>query len=227
MRKDEIEYMESHDFFEELFADLTEIKITRNDLLKNKITLINENLDIFVKYKGKVCTVRSIILELYYDIEKLIVDEIQSEKNNYISYDLASSEMFVLNLFVSILTILIKNGTVNAFYFKKAVKQAVWRFKSKRRKIVDAEINYMISNDTEENKLESAVFCKSEFDVDFFKKFFKIEDLTLNEKRVLIYYMQIGCPLKIKQVDFANELNISKNSISKIFKRLKVERRKK
>lgn len=131
MHKDEIA---AHNFFEELFADLTETKITRNDLMKNKITLINENLDIFVKYKGKVCTARSIILELHDDIEKLIVDEIKSEKNDYISCDLASSEMFFLNLFISILTMLIKNGTVNASYLRRAVKQAVWRYESKQRK---------------------------------------------------------------------------------------------
>lgn len=220
MHKDEIA---AHNFFEELFADLTETKITRNDLMKNKITLINENLDIFVKYKGKVCTARSIILELHDDIEKLIVDEIKSEKNDYISCDLASSEMFFLNLFISILTMLIKNGTVNASYLRRAVKQAVWRYESKQRKKNDAEIKFMISNKIEENEAEIAII----HDTDFLNKYFKVEELTLNEKRVLSFYMQIGCPSKIKQVDFANALSISKNSISKIFRRLKNERRKK
>lgn len=220
MRKDEIV---DHNFFEELFSDLTETKITRNDLLKNKINLINENLDIYVKYKGKVCTARSIILELHDDVEKLIVDEIESEKNDYISCDLASSEMFFLNLFISILTMLIKNGTVNASYLRRAVKQAVWRYKSKQRKKIDAEIKFMISNKIEENEAEIATI----HDTDFLNKYFKVEELTLNEKRVLSFYMQIGCPSKIKQVDFANALSISKNSISKIFRRLKNERRKK
>ena len=220
MHKDEIA---AHDFFEELFSDLTETKITRNDLLKNKITLINENLDIYVKYKGKVCTARSIILELHDDIEKLIVDEIESEKNDYISCDIASSEMFFLNLFISILTMLIKNGTVNTSYLRRAVKQAVWRYKSKQRKKIDAEINFMISDKIYENEARIAIIHET----NLLNKYFKAEELTENEKRVLSFYIQLGCPSKIKQVDFANALNISKNSISKIFKRLKNERRKK
>ena len=36
---------------------------------------------------------------------------------------------------------LIKNGTVNASYLRRAVKQAVWRYKSKQRKKIDEEIN--------------------------------------------------------------------------------------
>ena len=81
----------------------------------------------------------------------------------------------------------------------------------------------MISYKFDENEAEIAII----HDTDFLNKYFKVEELTLNEKRVLSFYMQIGCPSKIKQVDFANALSISKNSISKIFRRLKNERRKK
>ena len=223
MHKDEIA---AHDFFEELFSDLSETKITRNDLLKNKITLINENLDIYVKYKGKVCTARSIILELHDDIEKLIVDEIESEKNDYISCDIATSEMFALNLILSILEKLIENGAVNNQYLKKAVRQAIWRYTSNQIKTADAEIEFINSNRSYENVFNPEFIYETEFDTDLLNKYFKAEELTENEKRVLSFYIQLGCPSKIKQVDFANALNISKNSISKIFKRLKNERRK-
>ena len=224
MRKDEIA---AHNFFEELFADLTETKITRSDLLKNKITLINENLDIYVKYKGRNCTVESIILEVYDDIEKLIEYEIKSQNNSKLRADLATSEMFALNLILSILEKLIENGAVNNQYLKKAVRQAIWRYISNQIKTVDAEIEFINSNISYENVFNPEFIYETEFDTDFLNKYFKVEELTLNEKRVLSFYMQIGCPSKIKQVDFANALNISKNSISKIFRRLKNERRKK